>query len=225
MPRSRFTRSSICTLLGVVLVLAYFTATPARAGRDQLWFTDHVTSDGTRADIRSILNGNCLDASGASAANGTRIQAWECKVQDASGHNPVGWAQAWNQRWRINDPNSGGYWAGACDARGSIDYQGQPYCGLEVVNGDYSDRLWFSIAVGDNWARVLTCQAALMLTGKTFRSTNATGLRHKCGGLETMLGERASSGSEATSPARVPTGVGRTGFILCSMIVPTISNA
>jgi len=107
MPRSRFTRSSICTLLGVVLVLAYFTATPARAGRDQLWFTDYVTGDGTRADIRSVLNGNCLDASGASAANGTRIQAWECKVQDASGHNPVGWAQAWNQRWRINDPNSG----------------------------------------------------------------------------------------------------------------------
>jgi len=175
MPRSRFTRSSICTLLGVVLVLAYFTATPARAGRDQLWFTDHVTSDGTRADIRSILNGNCLDASGASAANGTRVQAWECKVQDESGINPVGWAQAWNQRWRVNDPNSGGYWAGACDATRSINYQGEPYCGLDVVNGDYSDRLWFSIAVGDNWGACIDVPGGIDANGQNLQIYECNG--------------------------------------------------
>jgi hypothetical protein len=62
MSQSRFHKSSIATLLGLVLTSSFLSVMVAHAGTDQLW---HLGNNGTlpkNANIVSIKDGQCVDA-------------------------------------------------------------------------------------------------------------------------------------------------------------------
>jgi hypothetical protein len=156
MPRSRFTRLLIRGSLGLALVCACSAmTTPARAGFDQLWYlgaknagTVYNSDNGTLPYNSSIMSQNvntgtdeaCIDAEGATAANGTPVIVYACA-------NEHMYPNPWNQRWI----NSRGWCPGFdADHPAPINIYGKD---LAIARGcgQGAGVTWFSMAVGDNW--------------------------------------------------------------------------
>jgi hypothetical protein len=156
MRRTNFPTVSIGAFLAIGILSACLSAPPARAGIDQLWYVPwHEHTNGpNNANILSIRDAFCLDATDAGAENGTLVQVWPCNGQ-------------WNQRWRIN-PDDGAHVPDWCDS--PINYHGTTYnppntCGT----------LWFSLAVGDKWYSMIDVPGSNDALGQHLQIYNFNG--------------------------------------------------